>query len=57
MLFRSRVSLSTQREVDKLTRQKDSIATHLAQVRQLLGGQPPGMDAMQATQTKPAIAG
>ena len=31
-----------QREVDELTREKDSIATHLAQVRQLLGGQLPG---------------
>jgi hypothetical protein len=44
--------------VDELTRQKDSIATHLAQVRQLLGGQLPGMDAaaMQAPPAKPAIA-
>ena len=40
-------------EVDDLTRQKDSIASHLAQVRQLL----PGMNAVQAAQTKPAIAG
>ena len=48
---------AAQREVDELTRQKDSIATHLAQVRQLLGGQLPGMDAVQAAQTKPAIAG
>ena len=48
---------ATQREVDDLTRQKDSIASHLAQVRQLLGGQLPGMDAVQAAQTKPAIAG
>src|SRR6202044_3768115 len=37
-----------QREVDDLTRQKDSIASHLAQVRQLLGGQLPGMDAAMA---------
>ena len=49
---------AAQREVDDLTRQKDSIATHLAQVRQLLGGQLPGMDAaaMQAPAPKPAIA-
>jgi hypothetical protein len=44
---------ATHREVDDLTRQKDSIATHLAQVRQLL----PGMNAVQAAQPKPAIAG
>jgi hypothetical protein len=49
--------VAAQREVDELTRQKDSIASHLAQVRQLLGGQLPGMDAVQAGQTKPAIAG
>ena len=51
---------AAQREVDELTRQKDSIATHLAQVRQLLGGQLPGMDAaaaMQAPAAKQAIAG
>jgi hypothetical protein len=48
---------ATQREVDELTRQKDSIASHLAQVRQVLGGQLPGMDAVQAAQAKPAIAG
>ena len=50
---------AAQRDVDELTRQKDSIATHLAQVRQLLGGQLlPGMDAatMQAPPAKPAIA-
>ena len=47
---------ATQREVDELTRQKDSIASHLAQVRQVLGGQLPGTDAVQAAQTKPAIA-
>ena len=35
---------AAQREVDELTRQKDSIASHLAQVRQLLGGQLPGME-------------
>jgi hypothetical protein len=47
----------SQREVDELTRQKDSIASHLAQVRQLLGGQLPSTDAGRAAQTKPAIAG
>ena len=40
-------------EVDDLTRQRDSIASHLAQVRQLL----PGMNAVQAAPAKPAIAG
>ena len=30
--------LTAQREVDELTRQKDDISSHLAQVRQLLGG-------------------
>jgi len=48
---------AAQREVDELTRQKDSIASHLAQVRQLLGGQVPSTDAVQAAQPKPAIAG
>ena len=45
---------AAQREVDDLTRQKDSIASHLAQVRQLFGGQLPGMET--AVQAKPAIA-
>jgi cell division septum initiation protein DivIVA len=44
---------ATHCEVDDLTRQKDSIASHLAQVRQLL----PGMNAVHAAQTKPAITG
>jgi hypothetical protein len=48
-----RLRAATDREVDDLTRQKDSIASHLAQVRQLL----PGMKAVQAAQAKPAIAG
>ena len=48
---------ATQREVDELTRQQDSIASHLAQVRQLLVGQLPGTDAVQAAQPRPAIAG
>jgi hypothetical protein len=41
------------REVSELTRQKDSIASHLAQVRQLL----PGMNAVQAAPPEPAITG
>ena len=40
---------AAQREFEELTRQKDSIAIHLAQVRQLLGGQMPGMDAAPAS--------
>jgi hypothetical protein len=44
---------ATDREVDDLARQKDSIASDLTQVRQLL----PGMNAVQAAHTKPAIAG
>jgi len=39
-----------------LCRQQDSIVGHLAQVRQLLVGQLPGTDAVQAAQTKPASA-
>ena len=45
------------REVDELTRQQDSIVSHLAQMRQLLVGQLPGTDAGQAAQPKPAVAG
>ena len=42
---------AAQREADELTRQKDSIAGRLALVRQLLGGQLPGMEtAVQAAQ-------
>ena len=55
--------VTAQREVDELTRQKDNIASHLAQVRQLLGGQlgavpnVPNMDpSVGAPQAKPAIA-
>jgi hypothetical protein len=40
----------------ELTRQKDSIASHLTQLRQLLGGQLPGMDeALQSAPAKPGI--
>jgi hypothetical protein len=52
-----------QRQVDELTRQRDSITSHLAQLRQLLGGAPlPGMDApspepaVAAAPAKPALA-
>jgi hypothetical protein len=53
--------VTSQREVDELTRQKDNIASHLAQVRQLLGSQlggaVPGMEqAVAAAPAKPAIA-
>jgi hypothetical protein len=54
--------VTAQREVDELTRQKDNIGSHLAQVRQLLGGQlggqMPTMDPSVAAppQPKPAIA-
>jgi len=53
--------VTSQREVEELTRQKDNISSHLAQVRQLLGGQlgvpmPPSMDpAVSAPPAKPAI--
>jgi hypothetical protein len=51
--------LASQREVDELTRQKDNIATHLAQVRQLLGGQLgiqlPADPAVTAAPVKPAV--
>jgi hypothetical protein len=53
--------VASQREVDELTRQKDNITTHLAQVRQLLGGQlgiqlPPMDAAMTApAPVKPAV--
>src|SRR5579875_3054099 len=55
--------MTAQREVDELTRQRDNITSHLAQVRQLLGGQlgvpMPGMDpspAVTPPPAKPAIA-
>ena len=53
--------VTSQREVEELTRQKDNISSHLAQVRQLLGGQlgvpMPSMDpAVNAAPAKPAIA-
>jgi hypothetical protein len=40
-----------QREVDELTKQKESISTHLAQISQLLGTQMPGLaDALKPRQ-------
>ncbi len=49
-----------QRQVDELTRQRDSITSHLAQLRQLLGGAAlPGMEpepAVTAAPPKPALA-
>ncbi|HEX3513280.1 MAG TPA: cellulose-binding protein, partial [Trebonia sp.] len=52
--------LTAQREVEELTRQKDNITTHLAQVRQLLGGQlgiqmPPMEPAVAAPPPKQAV--
>jgi len=52
---------SAQRQVDELTRQRDSITSHLAQLRQLLGGAPlPSMEepapAVAAPAPKPALA-
>ena len=46
---------AAQRDVDELTRQKDSIATHLAQVRQLLGGQLPMATTKRAATSEPGI--
>jgi len=48
---------AAQREVDDLTRQKESISTHLAQISQLLGGQMPGLsEALKpAQQTRHAV--
>ncbi|HEY1819666.1 MAG TPA: cellulose-binding protein, partial [Trebonia sp.] len=52
--------LTAQREVEELTRQKDNITTHLAQVRQLLGGQlgiqmPPMEAAVAPAPVQPAV--
>ena len=52
--------VTSQREVDELTRQKDNISSHLAQVRQLLGGQMglamPAEPQVTAAPAKPALA-
>jgi hypothetical protein len=49
---------AAQHEVDDLSRQKESISTHLAQISQLLGTQMPGLsDALKAPQqTRHAVA-
>ncbi|HWG14002.1 MAG TPA: hypothetical protein VG268_12095, partial [Streptosporangiaceae bacterium] len=52
---------AAQRQVDDLTRQKDSISSHLAQLRQLLGGGVPGMEAestssVPSAPSRPAIS-
>jgi hypothetical protein len=48
---------AAQREVDDLTRQKESISTHLAQISQLLGTQMPGLsEALKPAQSRPAVA-
>jgi uncharacterized membrane protein len=48
---------AAQREVDDLTRQKESISTHLAQISQLLGTQMPGLsEALKPAQSRGAVA-
>jgi hypothetical protein len=48
---------SAQREVDDLTRQKESISSHLAQISQLLGTQMPGLsDVLKPPQTRHAVS-
>jgi hypothetical protein len=49
-----RVRTSAQRQVDELNKQKESVAAHLAQISQLLGGQMPGI--ADALKPKPAPA-
>ena len=45
-----------QREVDDLTRQKESISSHLAQISQLLGTQMPGLsEALKPQQGRQAV--
>ena len=45
-----------QREVDDLTRQKESISSHLAQISQLLGTQMPGLSEALKPQSRGAVA-
>jgi hypothetical protein len=52
-----RYRAGAQREVDDLTRQKESISTHLAQISQLLGTQMPGLsEALKPQQTRHAVS-
>ena len=44
-----------QREVDDLTRQKESISSHLAQISQLLGTQMPGLSEALKPQSRAAV--
>jgi hypothetical protein len=47
---------SAQHEVDDLSRQKESISSHLAQISQLLGTQMPGLaDALKPQQSRHAV--
>ena len=47
---------AAQREVDDLTRQKESISSHLAQISQLLGTQMPGLsEALKPQQGRQAV--
>jgi len=47
---------SAQREVDELSKQKESISTHLAQISQLLGTQMPGLADALKQPARPAVA-
>ena len=51
-----RVRTAAQRHVDELNKQKESVAAHLAQISQLLGGQMPGLaDALTNRPAAPAV--
>src|SRR5262249_47492258 len=47
---------AAQREVDELSKQKESISTHLAQISQLLGTQMPGLADALKPPARPAVA-
>jgi hypothetical protein len=47
------VRTAAQRHVDELNKQKESVAAHLTQISQLLGGQMPGI--ADALKPKPAV--
>src|SRR5690606_37624098 len=51
-----RIRTAAQRQVDELTRQRDSITSHLNQLRQLLGGGGPMMPPLGATPTEEVSA-